>query len=159
LISSLYGSAFSLKESAVTARFCLDLGVPTAKVGVDAAVVRRDGAVLLHRRADDQKWGLPGGWVDPGETLTDAVMREVREETGLEVRITGLLAVTSQPADLPDRPHSSCHITYLCERMKGELTMSNESIGSCPIAWCNCAVAVTALSGMAGLISVPGWTG
>ena len=54
--------------------------------GVAAIVRDSEGRVLFIRRADNGHWGLPAGAIDPGETPADAVMREVREETGLEVR-------------------------------------------------------------------------
>ena len=52
-----------------------------------AALVRDgEGRILLQRRADDGRWNLPAGAVDPGESPDQAVVRGVREETGLEVR-------------------------------------------------------------------------
>lgn len=52
-----------------------------------AGIVRDDeNRVLFIRRADNGRWGLPAGAIDPGETPAQAVRREVREETGLEVR-------------------------------------------------------------------------
>ena len=64
---------------------------PVVAVG---GVVVRDGALLLVERATDPhagRWSIPGGHVEPGETLADAVERELREETGLAVRCGGLL--------------------------------------------------------------------
>lgn len=56
------------------------------------AVICRDGRFLLVRNVAEERswWSLPGGGMEPGETLGDAAVREVREETGLEVRLTGL---------------------------------------------------------------------
>jgi 8-oxo-dGTP pyrophosphatase MutT (NUDIX family) len=54
--------------------------------GVAAIVRDADDRVLFIRRADNGQWGLPAGAIDPGETPSEAVAREVREETGLEVR-------------------------------------------------------------------------
>jgi ADP-ribose pyrophosphatase YjhB (NUDIX family) len=64
-----------------------------------AAVIFRDGAVLLQRRDDNGKWGLPGGGVEPGESVAVAIVREVREETGLEVEPVRLIGVYSDPAN------------------------------------------------------------
>jgi ADP-ribose pyrophosphatase YjhB (NUDIX family) len=58
---------------------------------------RIEGRVLLQRRADSGNWALPGGKTDLGETLGDAVIREVREETGLDVELTGVLGIYSDP--------------------------------------------------------------
>ena len=55
--------------------------------------------VLLQRRDDNGRWGLPGGGVDPGESVEAAVRREVREETGLHVEPVRLIGVYSDPAN------------------------------------------------------------
>ncbi len=66
--------------------------------GVAAVVLDGSGRVLLARRADNGLWGLPSGHVEPGETVGEAVTREVREETGLEVRVVQLIGIYSDPA-------------------------------------------------------------
>lgn len=66
--------------------------------GVAAVVLDRDRMVLLVKRADNDLWGLPSGRVEPGETVEEAVRREVAEETGLEVRVERLIGVYSDPA-------------------------------------------------------------
>lgn len=58
------------------------------------AFVERDGQVLLVR--EDDRWMLPGGMLEPGETHADGAARELREETGLAVTIDGLLAISEQ---------------------------------------------------------------
>ena len=59
-----------------------------------AAIVRDDeNRVLFIRRADNGEWGLPAGAIDPGESPAAAAAREVREETGLEVRPTRIAGV------------------------------------------------------------------
>ena len=55
------------------------------------------GNILLLRRKDNDKWSMPGGTLDFGETLTYCAIREVREETGLRIRITGLIGTYTDP--------------------------------------------------------------
>lgn len=69
---------------------------PQVAVG---AILRNGGRVLLVRRANPPSrglWAVPGGRVEPGETLEAAVRREVLEETGLRVRVVGLLGVAER---------------------------------------------------------------
>lgn len=62
-------------------------------------VTRDDGHVLLQRRGDRGTWGFPGGCVEYGESLEEAAVREIFEETGLKVEVTGLLGVYSKYTD------------------------------------------------------------
>ena len=66
--------------------------------GVSAIILTAEG-LLLQRRSDNGLWGLPGGSVEPGESVSEAVVREVREETGLEVTPLRLVGVYSLPAN------------------------------------------------------------
>jgi ADP-ribose pyrophosphatase YjhB (NUDIX family) len=72
--------------------FGRDAGHATPKVDVRGAVFR-EGAVLLVRERADGLWNLPGGWVDIQESPSEAVEREVREESGYRVRAARLLAL------------------------------------------------------------------
>src|SRR5436190_998514 len=65
-------------------------------LGVHVAVIRRD-EVLLVQREDFEVWGLPGGEIEPGETPAQAAVREVYEETGLNVRLTRLVGLYTKP--------------------------------------------------------------
>lgn len=78
-----------------------DPNAPTANslvVAVVAVVRDAQGNVLLIERTDNGLWAAPGGAQDIGESVTDAVEREVYEETGLEVEVTGISGVYSDPA-------------------------------------------------------------
>ena len=74
--------------------------MPNLVVRATSGVVLRDedGRVLLVRRAHDDAWGIPGGGLEPGESWTDAALRECREETGWEARIDELMGIYSDPA-------------------------------------------------------------
>ena len=65
------------------------------KIILNAAtvVIQRDGKILLQRRSDNGKWGLIGSLLEMNETYEEAALREVREETGLEVRLDSFLGI------------------------------------------------------------------
>ena len=65
-------------------------------VGVTAVVIGGNGDILLHRRADDGRWATPGGILEPGEQPARAVVREAKEETGLDVEVERLVSVVGQ---------------------------------------------------------------
>ncbi|MFC8046531.1 NUDIX hydrolase [Nocardia sp. NPDC057353] len=69
----------------------------SVKVAVSALVQDDEGRILLIRRTDNGKYSIPGGGLEAGETVAQAVVREVREETGIEVEVTQLVGVFSDP--------------------------------------------------------------
>ena len=68
---------------------------PSIGIGATIAIIE-DGKVLLTKREDFEVWCLPGGQVDPGESMADAAVREAREETGLDVELTRLVCLNSR---------------------------------------------------------------
>jgi ADP-ribose pyrophosphatase YjhB (NUDIX family) len=61
-----------------------------------AVIFDKKGRILLQKRADKKKWGLPGGVVELGESVEDALIREVEEETGLKAKPIKLLGIYSK---------------------------------------------------------------
>jgi ADP-ribose pyrophosphatase YjhB (NUDIX family) len=91
--------------------------MPGLRLAVNVAVVG-DGSVLLTRREDFHVWCLPGGQVDEGESLGEAALREVEEETGLVVAIDRLVGLYSRPRW--GGPHTLA--LFAATRIAGELT-------------------------------------
>ena len=90
-------------------------------------VFDKDGKVLLQRRGDSNKWGFPGGAIEIGETPEMAVVREFKEETGLDVKVSGLIGIyTDCNMEYPngDKAHSIC-IVYAVEMIGGQLKCDN----------------------------------
>jgi ADP-ribose pyrophosphatase YjhB (NUDIX family) len=64
---------------------------------VSAIVPDGDGRILLIRRTDNNYWSIPGGGLEPGESVRQATVREVMEETGIACEVTGLVGIYSDP--------------------------------------------------------------
>lgn len=97
-----------------------------------AAVVRNDaGAVLLIERSDNGLWALPGGGQELGESATDAVRREVAEETGIDVEVTGLSGIYSDPRHViaydDGEVRQEFSLCFIAQPIGGDLRSSNES--------------------------------
>lgn len=99
--------------------------------GGSAIVTDQHGRVLMQRRTDSGNWSLPGGTMDIGETLQQCVIREVKEETGLDIEITGLLGIYTDPhhviAYTDGEVRQQFNITYLGRAVSGTITVSDES--------------------------------
>lgn len=94
---------------------------PRFTVGVFAVIHDDDRRVLLCHRRDHDLWNLPGGALEHGEAPWDGVLREVREETGLEVEVSRLAGVYSKP-EVDDLVFS-----FLCRRVGGQIALSDEA--------------------------------
>ena len=101
------------------------------RAGVGVVIRDELNRVLLEKRSDCGLWGLPGGRIEPGESARDTAIREVREETGLVVRITGLMGVYSEAAErvvtFPERVVQLIDIIINAEVVSGALQASTES--------------------------------
>jgi ADP-ribose pyrophosphatase YjhB (NUDIX family) len=121
-----YSEALALPPEEVRARLAADLGYVTSKVGADAAIFDDSDRILLVQRSDDHCWGLVSGWVDAGEDPAETIVREVREEVGLEATIDALVDVFGRQASSGHGPHGAVGIVYLCSIAPGEPTISHE---------------------------------
>ncbi len=107
-------------------------------VGVGGVVID-DGRALLIRRGSEPlrgEWSIPGGTLELGETLVEGCARELREETGLTVRVLEMIEIFERifPSDARDgseRKRPKYHyviVDYLCERTGGELRAGSDVI-------------------------------
>ena len=109
--------------------FSREEGYATPKVDVRGATFR-DDCVLLVKERSDGGWTLPGGWADVGEGPSEATVREVREESGYEVRVTRLLALYDKAKhDHPPSPYYTYNVYFDCELVGGTPRGSNETDG------------------------------
>jgi len=97
-----------------------------------AALVVRDGAILLTQRTDNGNWSMPGGAQDPGESLTQTAIRETLEESGIQIRPTGVSGVYTDPKHVvhytsDDEVRQEFTIVYRADYLSGEPTTSDET--------------------------------
>ena len=97
------------------------------KLTVDGAIIKEDMVLLIKRKNDPfkGKWALPGGFVEYGETVEDAVIREINEETGLRTNIKKIFGIYSDPNRDP-RGHT-ISIVYLLDILSGKLKGSDDA--------------------------------
>jgi ADP-ribose pyrophosphatase YjhB (NUDIX family) len=103
------------------------------RAAVSAVIFDRRGRLLLQQRSDGGQWGLPGGSVEIGESVRDAVTREVREETGLIVAVRRLVGVYSMPSlQLVRYPDGNVwhyvSVSFECTVRGGSLTTGDETL-------------------------------
>ncbi len=101
--------------------------------GAAAIIVNSSGQILLQKRADRDKWGIPGGCQELGESFEDTVIREVKEETNLDVlkKDIKLINIVSGSSRRNDYPNGDIVINntalYLIKKYSGELKWDFES--------------------------------
>ncbi len=118
-----------IESARVLELFRGDTGYATPKVDVRAAVFRDDRILLVQER-EDGCWTLPGGWADVGDSPSLAAIREVKEESGYDVRVLKLAAVFDRNRHgHPPIPFHAWKLFFLCELTGGSAATSYETTG------------------------------
>jgi 8-oxo-dGTP pyrophosphatase MutT (NUDIX family) len=100
-------------------------------VAASAVVTDAEGRILLQRRRDNDLWALPGGGMEMGDSLPGTAVREVKEETGLDVEITGLVGTYTDPRHIiaytDGEVRRQFNVCFTARVTGGELAISDES--------------------------------
>jgi len=117
-----------LEKEGVLESFLMQPGYATPKVDVRGAVMR-DGKILLVQERSDERWCMPGGWADVGETPSEMVVREVWEESGFEVEARKVIGVyDANRSGTPLEFYHAYKIVFLCVIVGGEARPSDETL-------------------------------
>lgn len=107
--------------------FCNETGYQTPKIDTRAAIFQHDKILLVHE--NNNTWSLPGGWCDVDQSIASNVMKEVKEETGLNVRPDKLIAVQDwRKHNVINYAYGVCKIFVLCQLLDGEFVKNIETI-------------------------------
>lgn len=94
------------------------------RVDVAYALIYQNDQVLMVHNRENSTWSLPGGKVEKGETLKQAAIREVKEETGVTVEVADIVSVNE--AFFEDRGHHALFFTFKAKIMHGNPTVQDE---------------------------------
>jgi ADP-ribose pyrophosphatase YjhB (NUDIX family) len=112
----------------IKAMFRRETGPATPKIDVRAAVISENKILLVKERGDG--WTLPGGWVDPGESPSEAAVRETKEESGYDVSAVRLIAIYDRDRQgHPPCPFHVYKLIFLCKLVGGSARSSLETDG------------------------------
>jgi ADP-ribose pyrophosphatase YjhB (NUDIX family) len=127
IAAELLAGASSGDRAALLALWRNETGYVTPKVEVRGAVFR-DGQVLLVRESADGLWTLPGGWADVNESPSQAVVKEIEQESGFRARAVKLAALYDRSLHGHGPTlHHSWKVFFLCEITGGEARGSYET--------------------------------
>ncbi len=120
-------STLTLEE--VQESFAMQPGYISPKIDVRAAVIR-EGKILLVKEYSDGHWSLPGGWADVGDTPSQAIIREVREESGFDVQIESVVGIYDANR-VPNKKwmpfYHAYKLLFLCSVTGGAAQTSHET--------------------------------
>jgi ADP-ribose pyrophosphatase YjhB (NUDIX family) len=106
--------------------------VNSIRPATTAIVVNKEGKILLERRSDSGLWGILGGVMEYGESITDTAIREIKEEAGLDIAIMYLVGIYTNPKHIIEFSDGEIRqefsILFACEIVGGEIKISEESL-------------------------------
>jgi ADP-ribose pyrophosphatase YjhB (NUDIX family) len=110
--------------------FGKETGYATPKIDVRGAIFQADKILLVRELVDEGRWTLPGGWADVTDTPSEAVIREIREESGFEAKAVKLVALFDRNRQgHPAFYFSTYKVFFLCEITGGAPAQSHETGG------------------------------
>jgi len=98
-------------------------------IRVTGILMENDQLLLVRQKVNEREWSLPGGRLEQGESLAQGMLREMKEETGLDTAIERMLYV----CDIASSGNTALHITFLLKRTGGTITLPTNEFDQNPI--------------------------
>jgi ADP-ribose pyrophosphatase YjhB (NUDIX family) len=127
ITAEIVESQSGIAKESVLDSFSMQAGYITPKVDVRGAVIR-DGKILLIQERADERWAMPGGWADLGNSPASVAEREVWEESGYRVKAEKVVAVIDGNRIEPMEFYHAYKIIFLCKLLEGEPRTSHETL-------------------------------
>lgn len=127
ITAEMIANQSEMQKESVLESFSMQAGYITPKVDVRGAVVRGSKILLIQERADN-KWAMPGGWADLGNSPASVAEREVFEESGFHVQAEKVVAVIDANRIEPMEFYHAYKIIFLCKLLDGEPRISHETL-------------------------------
>jgi ADP-ribose pyrophosphatase YjhB (NUDIX family) len=108
--------------------FCSETGYQTPKIETRAAMFNKNKILLVK---EQEKWSLPGGWVDYNETIASSTIKEVKEEAGLDIIPIRIIAIQNRnDHNFPKFAYGICKVFMLCSITSGSFQPNTETTES-----------------------------
>ena len=127
ITAEIIANESTIAKESVLDSFSMQAGYITPKVDVRGAVIR-DGKILLIQESADERWAMPGGWADLGNSPASVAEREVWEESGFRVKAEKVVAVIDANRIEPLEFYHAYKIIFLCTLLDGEPRTSHETL-------------------------------
>src|SRR5215213_2636439 len=127
ITAEMIASQSEMEMELVLKSFSMQAGYITPKVDVRGAVIK-DGKILLIQERADDRWAMPGGWADLGNSPASVAEREVWEESGFHVRAEKVVAVIDANRIEPMEFYHAYKLIFLCRLLDGEPRISYETL-------------------------------
>ncbi len=127
ITAEMIESESEISKELVLKSFSMQAGYATPKIDVRGAVVH-EGKILLIQERTDERWAMPGGWADLGNTPASVAEREVWEESGYRVKTEKVVAVLDANRVEPLEFYHAFKIIFLCRLIGGKPHISNETM-------------------------------
>lgn len=127
IAAELMGMKSGISTEVVKDLFCNESGFQTPKIDTRAAIFK-DDKILLVREKRDGLWALPGGWVDVDQSIRSNTVKEVREESGMDVEALRIIAIQDRKFhNKPKYAFNVCKVFVECKLLGGSFVPNLET--------------------------------